>query len=32
MSEALRHVIGLIKSLEKLFPGFERKVIENLRS
>jgi len=30
-TDSLRHIVGLIKALEKLFPGFGAKVIENLR-
>ena len=28
--EALSHVIGIIRLFEKLYPGFERRVIETL--
>jgi hypothetical protein len=31
MTEVLRHLLGLIKALTKLFPDFDKKIIENLR-
>jgi len=30
MREALTHVLGIIKTFEKYFPGFEKRVLETL--